>query len=545
MHICFVVPGFDISGGLAVVYGYANLLARAGVAVDIVAPRETAYDGWFGPVAARLIAGPEAAVTRLLESQCYDAAVATYWPTVFALRSGRIRAHRHLYLVQGLEEEFFEPGDPCRPAVVDTLTGPETKIAVSRYLGGALRDRYGIDATVIVNGIDLSVFRPVPPFMSRGRRARFLVEGAPDNPKKRVRDALELIGEAGDFETWLVTGTLHEPPFLPVDLLLKAVPRAGMAQVYSACDMLLKLSHTEGFGFAPLEMMACGGIPIVEDYGGQRDYIRHGENGFVLRTPTGESLRTIVDLLADDATCRTIQAGARDTARQFAWSDQGERFLAAVLDTAPDDARPRSYVYAVDGDRGLAGDVHVDVQAPGQAPARPGALPQVGLRIAGWVGLRGQGDISRFRLRAGATVLYEGQPGLARPDVGGHLQCSGDFGFDVWVVVDRDAARALTFDCDEDGFQYHVDSMETFDLFAVPAGAIAAHYACADAAEFVLATPCSHAFAFPVRAGTGVDFGPADVRCVRDLGRGLVLGVRGCGPDGGAGLDRLSARYTA
>ncbi len=47
--------------------------------------------------------------------------------------------------------------------------------------------------------------------------------------------------------------------------LVGAVPRAGMAAFYSAADIFVAGSRAEGSGYAALEAMACGAVPVLTD----------------------------------------------------------------------------------------------------------------------------------------------------------------------------------------------------------------------------------------------------------------------------------------
>ena len=67
-----------------------------------------------------------------------------------------------------------------------------------------------------------------------------------------------------------------------------------MKNIYSSCDFLLKLSKVEGFPGPPLEMIACGGIPIVLKTKGVEEYLENEVNGFILEKIDKEEIKRIM-----------------------------------------------------------------------------------------------------------------------------------------------------------------------------------------------------------------------------------------------------------
>jgi glycosyltransferase involved in cell wall biosynthesis len=65
-------------------------------------------------------------------------------------------------------------------------------------------------------------------------------------------------------------------------LFMGQVDEAEKFRILHMCDLYVSTSQHEGFGLVFLEAMACG-LPIVcYDHGGQTDFLRDGENGFVV-----------------------------------------------------------------------------------------------------------------------------------------------------------------------------------------------------------------------------------------------------------------------
>lgn len=100
---------------------------------------------------------------------------------------------------------------------------------------------------------------------------------------------------------WLVYGGAKGPggeaafreaaaAFCP-DVQIRFVPHASQAtrdEIVSAADVFLSLSDNiqETFGLTPVEAMAAGLPCVVSDWNGYRDTVRHGVDGFRIRTTT-------------------------------------------------------------------------------------------------------------------------------------------------------------------------------------------------------------------------------------------------------------------
>lgn len=80
------------------------------------------------------------------------------------------------------------------------------------------------------------------------------------------------------------------------------------------CDAFVSTSQHEGFGLVFLEAMACG-LPVVcYDHGGQTDFLRHGQSGYLLPLNDESGFGARVRELATDAERRRAM-GADNRAR--------------------------------------------------------------------------------------------------------------------------------------------------------------------------------------------------------------------------------------
>jgi hypothetical protein len=99
-----------------------------------------------------------------------------------------------------------------------------------------------------------------------------------------------------------------------------------MNEIYSSCDILLKLSRVEGFFGPPLEMMACGGVCVVGAVTGHEEYIADGENALVVDPTDIKGARGAVQRLIADRNLREkLRKNGLRTAAQWPWEPSIDR----------------------------------------------------------------------------------------------------------------------------------------------------------------------------------------------------------------------------
>ena len=59
--------------------------------------------------------------------------------------------------------------------------------------------------------------------------------------------------------------------------------------IYSASNTVVSTSHFETFGQTLIEAQACGSMPVSFGNSGQRDVIKHKENGYLVEEQTAEA----------------------------------------------------------------------------------------------------------------------------------------------------------------------------------------------------------------------------------------------------------------
>ena len=241
-----------------------------------------------------------------------------------------------------------------------SVVEPDHLLVVSEFWRRALRREYGVDATVVTNGVDARRFAagngaadPAARSALRGRagadgRFLFLTVGGIE-PRKGSLELLEALAS--------LKGGLDPPPLLAVvgghsfqdhapyraaaieragqlgltgdDVtVLGTVPDAEMPGWYRAADAFVFPSVKEGFGLVVLEAMAAGLPVVASDIEVFREFLHDGE---ALLPAAGDAaaLAAAMRVVVTDAAERSrLAAAGPRVAQRFTWERTARQHLA-------------------------------------------------------------------------------------------------------------------------------------------------------------------------------------------------------------------------
>ena len=162
-----------------------------------------------------------------------------------------------------------------------------------------------------LKGIDI-LLRALPMLEHDGAVRALIVGGNPGNDVELER-LKSLAAELGIAGSVTFTGSVRQ---------------AVLPTYYSAADVFSLPSHSESFGLAPLEAMACGTPAVVSRVGGLKTFIRSGENGYLVPWRCPESFAQRFDtLLANPELRDAMGRAARERALSMGWGAVAERML--------------------------------------------------------------------------------------------------------------------------------------------------------------------------------------------------------------------------
>ncbi|WP_299685919.1 glycosyltransferase [uncultured Vibrio sp.] len=325
MKICFLVWSPDISGGTNVILEHAVRLGEYGNDVTIVTESSvTEKDiAWFdGASSLNWRTYDEVA------NEYFDLTFATWWRTVFYLK--RITSSRYAYFVQSIESKFYPEGDVVLRNLIEQTYSLELDIITeATWIADYLSNQYGRDVQLVKNGIRKEFFNTqIEPVEKRDvNKFRVLVEGPLNVSFKNTELAVTLANQSNADEIWLLTSS-PIGAYEGVDRLFSKVPMSQVGEIYSSCDVIVKLSTVEGMFGPPLECYHCGGTSISYDVTGYDEYIENGVNGLVSYNRNNDDIVKKINQLVEDRSLLTsLQNNALETAKNWPnWQESSQQF---------------------------------------------------------------------------------------------------------------------------------------------------------------------------------------------------------------------------
>jgi glycosyltransferase involved in cell wall biosynthesis len=314
--ICYIIPTTNITGGVAVVCEHLNRLQKLGFKCLIASYDNKTNLSWFPNQSVKVI--PLKNNKETIER--YKTVVATGWITAYELLL--LNVERKIYFIQSNETRFYPKGSYLKTRVKRTYTFPFEFMTIAKWLQVFLKENFNKDSYYVPNGINTNTFYPDIPIEPKPKnKKRILLEGAINLPFKGMPEAFSVVQDI-DCEVWCVSYDGKPKPEWHCDRFFEKVPIQDMRKIYSSCDILLKLSTLEGFGYPPLEMMACGGVSVVSKIEGHQEYIIDKYNGLFTDVKNIPKTKKIIQsLIKDKNLYQKIKINSQKTVKQFNWQN--------------------------------------------------------------------------------------------------------------------------------------------------------------------------------------------------------------------------------
>lgn len=237
---------------------------------------------------------------------------------------------------------------PCVKAAEQTLLDRANRIiALSKSEAVAVCMIYGCAKRKIIvapNGVDAAFFEL--PSLDAGTPHQLSVLSIGRSCRQKgvdiLLDAIERIVESGvPTSVRLVGGPYGEPEFdKSIKSRVQQVPLTGIVEqigevTHARIPSLLgdsfvytQPSRYESQGIALLEAMAAGRVIVASDLPAIREYVRHGENGFLVEPENSRALAdSLQAIIINSEQALPLAHAARDTARTYTWQHMLQTIL--------------------------------------------------------------------------------------------------------------------------------------------------------------------------------------------------------------------------
>jgi glycosyltransferase involved in cell wall biosynthesis len=275
-----------------------------------------------------------------------DVVISTWWETAeWAAKLSPDKGAKAFFIQH---YEAFEGLPKERVDAVWRL--PFHKITISKWLAEMARDRFGdSDVSLVFNSVDTIQFYAPPRKRQTIPTIGFLHHNLRWKGVGVSLDAIRRVVAKIPKLRLLTFGTVPFDEELPSGvehIHWKEPAQDFIRQIYSACDVWLCGSTSEGFHLPPLEAMACRCPVVSTQVGGPIDIVTPGINGFLAPIGDAEQLgqHLVTVLTCPEETWQHMSNAALATASAYTWEDATNLFKAGLL---------RAISRSKDGIRGL------------------------------------------------------------------------------------------------------------------------------------------------------------------------------------------------
>lgn len=364
MKINIIIPGVGLSGGIRVLFKYAELLKEKGHDVVFYTPIK-AYDVKNNK--SDLLNKGHVVTNSLKRVNAYcfkknqnktgfdvtvkaipfiadkfirdgDVLLATAWPTAYSVAKLDENKGKKVYFVQDYEIWNNEKLGK------KSYTLPLKKITISTWIKSKLIEQlHTTDIPIVYDGLDIDVFHNKKTEYYNGKNELKILMLYHNLSKKGVEDGLLAYDmlKAKNLNVKLSMFGLDRNPKIPSDVTYYCDPtREKLKKLYNESDVFLYTSREEGWGLTPLEAMASGCVVVGTNTGCMLDIGVNGEN--VLLSEPNEPVglyENIEKIIKNPDLVQRLAINGFETVRQFSWKNAVNNFELVLKEVKNEDKK--------------------------------------------------------------------------------------------------------------------------------------------------------------------------------------------------------------
>jgi glycosyltransferase involved in cell wall biosynthesis len=348
LKINFIVPEFSRTGGMRVITLFARELIKKGHEVIMTNPGIpfNSYMGLIKPYfikyrirkSANYFLGRKSGSDDFFETtakkvtvplindffvQDADAVIATAWPSAFAVSKLSVKKGKKFYLIQD-----YETWNSNTIKVDESYLLPLTKISVSGYLHGLLKEKFNTDSEKVLVSPDYEIFDNGNKIFNNPPKILFMdhllqnknVEGAIDTAVKLKIKYPYLI-----FNCFGVDKFHDIPDFIKFH---KNPDDNRIKNLYCESDIFIFPSKYEGFGLPPAEAMACKCAVVGNSVAALPEFAENDVSAILVKPDDdGNLLKGVEKLITNPELLKHISFGGYEAVkRNLSWEKSGELF---------------------------------------------------------------------------------------------------------------------------------------------------------------------------------------------------------------------------
>lgn len=186
----------------------------------------------------------------------------------------------------------------------------------------------GLDVPVVYPGLD-ERFAP-----GAGEDGRYLLHLASDDPRDNTAAVLDAYARVRERVPVLlvVAGALSAPPARAGVEYRGRVPDDELIRLYRGASAYVDATLYEGFGYQPLEAMACGAPVVASNRSSIPEVV--GDAGLLAEPEPDALAAAVLRVLEEPGLAEELRGRGLERARTFTWERTARELLAVLEDAA-------------------------------------------------------------------------------------------------------------------------------------------------------------------------------------------------------------------
>lgn len=353
MKINIIGTGLFKSGGMRVIFEYANRLTRRGHDIYFYFPFKPYNYGkddltimlkrFYGGIKDYIFKRNEvkqfydcsfhiAGVPKISNIYVRDAhaSIATQWPTAFDVDKLSKNKGKKVYFAQD-----YEIWGSDKDMVDETFRLNLKRITISKYNQRLFYQKFNNDSEVILNGINYEIYDCKNKFLNSNKTITF-VEHYLSN--KGVSNAIEVVKKLKEKYSNLQFICFGHEKYHDIPEFVKFYEnpddKTVVEKIYGKTDIFIYPSIKEGFGLPPAEAMSCKCAVVTTTVGAIPEYSVHMESAIHVEPNNVNGLFEGVCYLLDNESelKRISNEGYKMVRSILSWDKSVEKFENFLLD---------------------------------------------------------------------------------------------------------------------------------------------------------------------------------------------------------------------
>ena len=261
---------------------------------------------------------------KKLDKFKFNYLVSTFNTTTYYMKSLSNKYNVPLiYFAQGYEAYFYNGREYGISELSYKL--PDRILTISNYLKDRYKKSFNVDSDVIANGINYDLLYRKNT-NTKAKTVSFMLRNDTLKGDFLLLDVIRgLINKCNDIDINILYNgdRIYFPKFnndtVKVNIYHGPFVRKNIAEILQKSDIFVDSSLTEGFGLMALEAMAAGNVPVVSNSGGIKEYLKDGENAFIINEVLDieKYIKKILILIKDKKIYTKMRDNASKTSKEY------------------------------------------------------------------------------------------------------------------------------------------------------------------------------------------------------------------------------------